>query len=364
MGLLDRIGGDSLIDLGMGLLSATGPSSKPVSLGQGLAAGLQNMRQGDEMRSMNQLRQMQQLQALQKMQEEAQQRQRMQAYRATLPEQDQGVFDLAPQDYIKNLPLFQKPQLVQIADPKEPLRNMNVWLKPGQVAEQGTVAGVGPMPEILDPRVQGAKRSIAAAGAARNNVILPPMESEEQKALGKDLAEQYSGIQKSGMTASGTLNNLNRMESLLKGMETGKLTPTAMQIAGLADSIGIKIDPKLGDKQAAAALANELALRAKNMGGENLMPGAMSDPDRRFLVEMVPSLANTPGGNQLILETMRRKARRDIDVSRMAREYRKKNKTLDGFSEELAAWSERNPLFSDMQPAKEQQEFKIIGVRP
>ena len=57
-----------------------------------------------------------------------------------------------------------KPQLVERADPKEPLRTQKVWMRPGET--DGPVAGLGALPEVLDPRVQDAKRKIAAAGAS------------------------------------------------------------------------------------------------------------------------------------------------------------------------------------------------------
>jgi hypothetical protein len=41
MGLLDT--GNPLLDLGVGLLGASGPSRMPVGLGQVLAGGVQNM---------------------------------------------------------------------------------------------------------------------------------------------------------------------------------------------------------------------------------------------------------------------------------------------------------------------------------
>ena len=242
----------------------------------------------------------------------------------------------------------------------------------GQVVAEGAPkmpdwAVLGPDGQMqVNPAWLDAKKQIAAAGRAQTNVNLPPMESEEQKAVGKDLAEQYSSIQKAGLSASGNINNLNRMKNLLSGIETGKLTPAMTEVSASLESLGIKIDPRLPQKQAAAALSNELALRAKNQGGENLMPGAMSEADRRFLVQMAPSLANTPGGNQIILETLTRKAQRDQEVAKMARDYRKKNRTLDGFAEKLAAWSEQNPLFSDLQqkvPQPASSGFKIIGVR-
>ncbi len=205
---------------------------------------------------------------------------------------------------------------------------------------------------VGDPRRvlydQAISKATTHAPAASAVVKMPPMETEFGKAVGKQQGEEYSSIQKAGFAASGTLNNLNRVESLLDGVNTGKLAPLGKDISSLAASVGINIDPNLPQKEAVAALSNEMALKAKNSGGENMMPGAMSDPDRRFLVEMVPGLSNTPGGNKIIIETLKRKAKRDQQVAKMAREYIGKNRTLDGFSDELAAWSEKNPLFSDL----------------
>lgn len=86
----------------------------------------------------------------------------MARYRATLPPEQQQIFDVAPQKMIESLPIFKNPQLVEVADPKEPLRTQKVWMRPGETT--GPVAGFGAMPEILDPRVQAAKQKIAVAG--------------------------------------------------------------------------------------------------------------------------------------------------------------------------------------------------------
>lgn len=61
MGLLDLTPdqANSLIDFGNGLLSASGPSRMPVSLGQGFGQGMQAMRLGDQQRIQNQMQQAQ-----------------------------------------------------------------------------------------------------------------------------------------------------------------------------------------------------------------------------------------------------------------------------------------------------------------
>lgn len=380
MGLLDQFGDFIKTPEGIGLLSglagyaANAQRGTPINnLGRGAMTGVmgynnainqqEQLAEGAQMRDYRKS-QMEQLQAT------ALDKQRralmMQNYRDSLPEADRGIFDMAPDKYIESMPRFQKQQLVEVADPNEPLRTQKQWMRPGETS--GVVAGSGAMPEILDPRVQAAKRAIAAAGASRTNVNMPPIESEEQKALGKDLAEQYSTTQKTAMSSSGLLNKLNRAEQLMQGINTGKLAPAANEVAAVAESFGIKLDPKLPQKQAFSALSNELALRAKNAGGENLMPGAMSEADRTFLQQMSPSMSNTHEGNRLIIETNKRLAKRDVEIAKMAREYRNKNRTLNGFAEELANFSDKNPLFKDIQPAAASSSIRsqadaIIGGR-
>ena len=178
-------------------------------------------------------------------------------------------------------------------------------------------------------------------------------EREESKVVGAGMGKTFLDIQNSGMQARSKLNSLGRLETLLTGYETGKLAPLAKDVAAYAASVGIKIDPKLGDKEAAEALSNELALQARNPSGGAGMPGAMSDQDRAFLQNMVPGLSKSSGGNRMIIETQRRLAKREMDVARLAGEYRAKNGTLDPqFFQQLQQWADSNPLFSDMPAAQ------------
>jgi hypothetical protein len=203
-------------------------------------------------------------------------------------------------------------------------------------------------PEWIPGYLQG-RTQVAAAGAARNQMTFK-QEGEEAKKVGGFFGEQYSNVQSAGMTAQSKLNKLSRMEALMQGYETGKLTPLGKDIASYMQSVGIKIDPNLGNKEAFEALSNEMALEARNPSGGAGMPGAMSDQDRIFLQNIVPGLSKTKGGNKMMIETNRRLAKRDQDVAKLARDYRKKNGSIDeGFYEELAAFSAANPLFKDMQ---------------
>jgi hypothetical protein len=86
----------------------------------------------------------------------------------------------------------------------------------------------------------------------------------------------------------------------------------------------------------------------------------MSDADRQFLRGMVPGIEKTPEGRKMITESMVKLAKRDQDVAKIARDYRKKKGMIDeGFYEELNAYSAANPLF----PAQPSGGWSIKKVR-
>lgn len=170
---------------------------------------------------------------------------------------------------------------------------------------------------------------------------------DENKA--KDLVEIENTIRKAGMQAPSTLGKLQEMERLVGDFEGGRLTGMAMSAASIGNSLGIPIDPKIGDKQAAEALFNEFALKLKNAGGTNQMPGALSDRDLSFLQATAPQLTQSAAGRRQIIDSYRKLAQRDQQVANMAAAYKQRNggRLDDGFFERLAAWSERNSLFGD-----------------
>lgn len=200
----------------------------------------------------------------------------------------------------------------------------------------------------------------ARAGAARNTLI-NQTEREESKAIGKFFGESFAKSQEAGLGAQGQLNRLGRLEQLLEGVDTGKFAPLGLEVSKTAQSLGLNIDPKLSNKEAAVALSGEIALQLRNPSGGAGMPGAMSDQDRNFLTGMVPGIEKTPEGRKLIIETGKKLAQRDVDVARLARQYRQKKGTIDeGFYDELAKFSAANPLFK--APAAAPQSSNVDAL--
>lgn len=173
-------------------------------------------------------------------------------------------------------------------------------------------------------------------------------ESEQSKAYGKGMGELRVEIQKAGFNAPSQLAKLSRMEELLAGVDGGKLAPLGAEVAGIAKSLGFNIDPTLGNKQAAEALAVEMALSMKPEGS-----GSMSDRDFNNFMATVPGLSKTAEGRKQITQTLRAKAKRDQQIAKMARDFaRSHNGVLnDEFLDEVAAFVADNPVVSGGAPS-------------
>lgn len=173
-------------------------------------------------------------------------------------------------------------------------------------------------------------------------------EKEEAKKVGGGFGEQYITLQKADLDSRAKVSKYDRMDQLLSQIETGKLEPAKTSIQAIAESLGLDVDKSLPSKQAFQALSGEIALSLRNPSGGAGMPGALSDKDLAFLQSMTPDLGKTTEGNRLIIETARKLAKRDQDVAKMAREYRKKHGQFDeGFFDELAVYSDKNQLFAE-----------------
>jgi len=164
---------DALMNAGFAMLASNGlGATRNQSLGRALGAGglagVNTYNNSLEDAQKQQYGQMQMAGNMEKMVQQRKKAQMIAQFRNNLPEQDRQLFDVAPEDYIKNMPQFQKQQLVEIADPSEPLRTQKVWMRPGET--QGTVAGTGQMPELLDPRIQAFQLKRANAGKSDVNV--------------------------------------------------------------------------------------------------------------------------------------------------------------------------------------------------
>lgn len=208
----------------------------------------------------------------------------------------------------------------------------------------------------------GVRTGIARAGQpvisvdARN---YNTQESEQSKVYGKQLGEIRGTITQAGIDAPKRMAQLDRMDELLTGVDGGRLSPAGAELASAANSLGIKIDPKLGNKQGAEALAIEMALKMRPPGS-----GPMTDKDFDNFLKTVPSLAKTSEGRKQISKTMRAALQRDMEAAKFSRDYARQNGGVidDNYFEALADFYGKNPVVTPQMPATNARGNKVFDA--
>ena len=236
-------------------------------------------------------------------------------------------------------------------------------------AEAGAVEGAKAQYDFIDVYDPGSRQMVKvpkatlAQGGGRANFGGPggfavsqqrPDDALYENENAKASAGQYQALQSAGMKAPGQIAKYKQLESLLANHDGGKLSPLGMDLAQLGNSLGLKIDKNLPNKEAATALTNELALSLRDPSNGGGMPGAMSDADRNFLMSSVPNLSQSTQGRRQMVQMATAVQQRNQDVAGMARKWQQRYGRLDAvnpatgksFQDNLQDWSNRNPLFA------------------
>lgn len=113
--------------------------------------------------------------------------------------------------------------------------------------------------------------------------------------LDKKNAEMFGALSETGVQARSKMAQIDRLDGLLASAPQGAVG-ALKQAAG---EFGINTDG-LDDIQSAQALINELVPQQRQPGS-----GPMSDADLALFKRSLPRVLNQPGGNQVIIGTMR-----------------------------------------------------------
>jgi hypothetical protein len=201
-------------------------------------------------------------------------------------------------------------------------------------------------PEFQEFMRTGGKES----GPLVQNII-GEGESEFAKIAGARQASQYATLTETGFSASRNLRELDALEIALGGIQTGG----GASVRSYLGRFGIATEG-LDAIQAAEAAINRLIPAQRQPGS-----GDMSDADLELFKRSLPALINQPGGNQIIIDTIRAINEYDVAVSILA------GQALDGDltpAEARAAIRELpNPLaeFSAETTAPAQAEGAAAG---
>lgn len=137
------------------------------------------------------------------------------------------------------------------------------------------------------------------------------------KEFGKLDAKALADVAKVGSTASRSLAQIGRLEALLSNIDSGM----GASVKEFAGNFGIQTEG-LDDIQAANALISALVPAQRPPGS-----GPMSDADLELFKRSLPRIINSPGGNQIIINTMRGLAEYDAEGGRIVQRLRKKEIT-------------------------------------
>jgi hypothetical protein len=133
------------------------------------------------------------------------------------------------------------------------------------------------------------------------------------KEFGKLDAKALAEVAGVGATASRSLAQIGRLEALLSNIDSGM----GASVKEFAGNFGIQTEG-LDDIQAANALISSLVPAQRPPGS-----GPMSDADLELFKRSLPRIINSPGGNQIIINTMRGLAEYDAEGGRIVQRLRK-----------------------------------------
>lgn len=186
--------------------------------------------------------------------------------------------------------------------------------------------------------------------SAYPQVNIDPAAEKYYEARGKADSDAFDKIYTSAEAAQNLNNNLDAFAAVMDGVQTGMLSGVQADLSRLGASLGMEIDPNADSMQAARAISNQLALQVRNPDSGMGMPGAVSNRDISFLTQAMPRIVNTPGGNALIVETLGRLNKRQIERAQMATEFESRNGRFNKamFEREWKEYIETNPLFEDL----------------
>ena len=321
-----------MLNLSAGLMQAGGPSRVPVSFGQALGAGMQQglgaFQTAQQAQMMNELRRRQL-----EMQEAEEKRKASQPIVGGPGSQFFRPGETTPYHTVPFKPDAPKEPM----GPQSDLGKLSADLKAGLITPEQFQEKYKKLTAPSQPLVQ----------------VTNPQETAFDKKVGAELGEQYAGLMRADMNAPSTVAKYERLGGLLGQVNTGKFKGATTDIKATAKSLGIDltslgVTDDVAPAQAARALSNQIALELRNPAGGAGMPGALSDKDREFLLQSIPGLENDPQAVSKMIEYRVKLAKREQEVAKKARAYRKKNGKFDeGFFDELAEWSAKNPLFPE-----------------
>jgi hypothetical protein len=187
----------------------------------------------------------------------------------------------------------------------------------------------------------GKVTPIGEAGVVVNNNM---GEDKFGGKLGELDAQTLNDVGVAGMSAQRNIGRIDQLEGLLSEIPTGA-EANFKQIAG---EFGISLGDDTSNIQAAQAMINTLIPEQRPPGS-----GPMSDRDVDMFKQGLPRMINQPGGNQIIINTMRGIAQYDAEGAAIVQQLR--NGEIGRAEAFRLLNSRKNPLADFKAPAEASQ---------
>ena len=172
-------------------------------------------------------------------------------------------------------------------------------------------------PGLYNLKPDGTASKIGGGGVNISTTVAAAGEKKFEEKFAELDAKALAEVAGVGATASRSLAQIGRLEALLSNIDSGM----GASVKEFAGNFGIQTEG-LDDIQAANALISALVPAQRPPGS-----GPMSDADLELFKRSLPRIINSPGGNQIIINTMRGLAEYDAEGGRIVQRLRKKEIT-------------------------------------
>jgi hypothetical protein len=150
---------------------------------------------------------------------------------------------------------------------------------------------------LKNPKFGEYKAGLKKAGATQVNVDTKGENAFATKA-GQLQAARYDELASDAQSSKQMLSDVATLNELGKNINTGKLAEAKAAIGPYAQALGIDVKG-LSEIQAFEAIVNRVAPSLRVKGS-----GAQSDYELKNFLKSLPSLGNTPEGNEIATKTM------------------------------------------------------------
>ena len=173
-----------------------------------------------------------------------------------------------------------------------------------------------------------------------------------EEAFAKGDADALAEVSVAGMQAMRNMGRIDELDRLLQAAPTGGVG----YLKGLAGEYGINTEG-LSDIQAATALISSLVPEQRQPGS-----GPMSDADLELFKQSLPRIINQPGGNTLIVSTMRAIGDYDAQGAKIVQQLRAGE--IDRPTAFQMLQGRQNPLAAFKPPAAASQNGLPAAASP